>query len=239
MSPPLEGALGSPSQHPHIWASAGVAGGMSGLAGKSCREYKCHVHACSALSNSATPWTIAHQAPLSMEFSRQEYWSALPFPPPGDLPNLEIEPTSLVSPALAVKFFTTSATWELNSPVHPLLSSPPTHHIWLRGEGSQVSNLRVLYLKDPHLTNTDFQPGSPSSSLFRRELRPGEGKWLRRTCKSGEVQEVSSGILLSLPGLRPSSALSLVEDDVSSHPTFRFLHFHKTVQTSEASRSSY
>ena len=135
--------------------------------------------------------------------------------------------------------FTTSTTWELNSPVHPLLSSPPTHHIWLRGEGSQVSNLRVLYLKDPHLTNTDFQPGSPSSSLFRRELRPGEGKWLRRTCKSGEVQEVSSGILLSLPGLRPSSALSLVEDDVSSHPTFRFLHFHKTVQTSEASRSSY
>ena len=46
-----------------------------------------------------TPWTVAHQAPLSMRFSRQEYWSRLPFPPPGDLPDPGIEPTS-VSPAL-------------------------------------------------------------------------------------------------------------------------------------------
>ena len=42
----------------------------------------------------ATPWTIAHQAPPSMEFSRQEYWSGMPFPSPGDLPNLGIEPGS-------------------------------------------------------------------------------------------------------------------------------------------------
>ena len=41
-----------------------------------------------------TPWTIAHQAPLSMEFSRQEYWSGLPFPSPGDLPNPRIKPGS-------------------------------------------------------------------------------------------------------------------------------------------------
>ena len=40
----------------------------------------------------ATPWTVAHQAPPSMEFSRQEYWSGLPFPSPGDLPNPGIEP---------------------------------------------------------------------------------------------------------------------------------------------------
>ena len=39
-----------------------------------------------------TPWTVDHQAPLSMEFSRKEYWSGLPFPPPGDLPNPEMEP---------------------------------------------------------------------------------------------------------------------------------------------------
>ena len=62
---------------------------------------------CSVVSNSATPWTVAHQAPLSMEFSRQEYWSELPFPIPGDLPNLGINPASLVSPALAGRFFTT------------------------------------------------------------------------------------------------------------------------------------
>ena len=43
----------------------------------------------------ATPWTIAYQTPPSMGFSRQEYWSGLPFPPPGDLPNPGIEPRSL------------------------------------------------------------------------------------------------------------------------------------------------
>jgi len=49
--------------------------------------------------------------PLSIGFSRQEYWSGLPFPPPGDLPNPDIKPTSLTSPAFAGRFFTTSVTW--------------------------------------------------------------------------------------------------------------------------------
>ena len=56
--------------------------------------------------------TIAHQAPLSMGFSRQEWWIGLPCPPPGDLPNPGIEPESLMSPALAGVFFTISVTWE-------------------------------------------------------------------------------------------------------------------------------
>ena len=60
----------------------------------------------------AAPRAIAHQAPLSVEFSRQEYWSVLPCPPPGDLPDPGIEAASFVSPALAARFFTTSATWE-------------------------------------------------------------------------------------------------------------------------------
>ena len=59
-----------------------------------------------------TLWTVARQAPLSMGFSRQEYWSGLPCPPPGDLPCLGIEPESIMPPALAGGFFTTSATWE-------------------------------------------------------------------------------------------------------------------------------
>ena len=58
-----------------------------------------------------TLWTIAHQAPLSVGFSRQEYWNGLPCPPPRDLPNPGIEPTSFTSPALAGGFFTTSTTW--------------------------------------------------------------------------------------------------------------------------------
>ena len=57
-------------------------------------------------------WTVAHQAPLSMEFSRQQYLSGLPCPSPGGLLNPGIEPMSLTSPALAWEFFTTSATWE-------------------------------------------------------------------------------------------------------------------------------
>ena len=53
--------------------------------------------------------TVAHQAPLSMGFSRQEYWSGLPFPPPRDLSDPGIKPTSLAPPALAGGFFTTSS----------------------------------------------------------------------------------------------------------------------------------
>ena len=56
--------------------------------------------------------TVACQAPLSTGFSRQEYWGRLLCPSPGDLSNPGIEPTSLMSPALAIGFFTTSATWE-------------------------------------------------------------------------------------------------------------------------------
>ena len=54
-----------------------------------------------------TLWTIAHQAPLFMVFSRQDYCSGLPFPTPKDLPNPEIEPAPLASLSLAVRFFTT------------------------------------------------------------------------------------------------------------------------------------
>ena len=65
---------------------------------------------CSVLSRVwlyATPWTVDRQAPLSLGFSRQEYWSGLPFPPPGDLPDPGIKPTSLVPSALAGRFFAT------------------------------------------------------------------------------------------------------------------------------------
>ena len=61
----------------------------------------------------ATPWAVACQALLSMGFSRQEYWSGLPRPPPGYLPNSGIEPTSLISPVLAGGFFTTAPRGKL------------------------------------------------------------------------------------------------------------------------------
>ena len=79
----------------------------------------------------ATPWTVARQAPLSMGFSRQEYWSGLPFPPPGDLPDPGIEPASLTSPVLAAGFFTTSATWEAPLVPQPGVKPvPPALEAW-------------------------------------------------------------------------------------------------------------
>ena len=75
-------------------------------------------HGCAyaVASDSATPWTVARQASLSLGFSKQEYQSGLPFPTPGDLPNPGIEPQC---PALAGGFFTTSPPgkllWNMNS----------------------------------------------------------------------------------------------------------------------------
>ena len=59
-----------------------------------------HAHWPSRVLLFVTPWTVTHQAPLSIEFSRQEYWSGLPLPTPGDLPDPGIEPASLSFPAL-------------------------------------------------------------------------------------------------------------------------------------------
>ena len=98
------------------------------------------VHACvlsrlSCVTLCATPWTVMHQAPWSMGFSRQEYWSGLPFPPPGDLPNPGIEP---VSPALVGRFFTPEPPGKTHtsSLTHTCTHTHAhTHYqIWLRAD---------------------------------------------------------------------------------------------------------
>ena len=104
------------------------------------------------------PGSSACQALLSLELSRQEYWSGLPFPTLGDLPNPEMEPTSLASPALSGGFFTSSATWEAhfvyeNSQTHGLSFSAMGHNLSLsllwwsvvstltRGRGLRVAKI--------------------------------------------------------------------------------------------------
>ena len=85
------------------------------------------MHTLSHVQLFVTPWTVAHQAPLSLGFSRQEYWSGLPFPPPEDLPDPGIEAASLVSPALAGGFFTTVPPGSYSLPhflFSPRLSMP-------------------------------------------------------------------------------------------------------------------
>ena len=70
----------------------------------------CMLSCFSCVQLSAAPWTTARQAPLSMGFSRQESWSGLLLPPPGDLLDPGVKPATLMSPALEGTFFTTSAT---------------------------------------------------------------------------------------------------------------------------------
>ena len=76
------------------------------------RLHVCVLSCFSCVQICRTLWIIAHQVPLSKGFSWQKYWSGLPFPPPWDLPDLGIEPTSLMPSALAGRFFNTSVTWE-------------------------------------------------------------------------------------------------------------------------------
>ena len=101
---------------------------------------------CSVLSQLfATPWTVAHQAPLSMECSRQEYWSGLPLPSPGDLPNPGIEPASVESPALQADCLPLSH-----------LGSPFSGH-YLNPSLAPVTFQRILYftcclIYDPYMS---------------------------------------------------------------------------------------
>ena len=89
-----------------------------------------------------TPWTVACQAPLSMGFSRQEYWSEFPFPSPGDLPDSGIKPMTLRSPMLAGGFFTTEPPGKPE--VHIIL---PQMAAWCNYTflGSSFQNLRCHF----------------------------------------------------------------------------------------------
>ena len=90
--------------------------------------------------NSVTSWTVASQAPLSMEFSRQEYWSGLPFSSPGDLPDPGIEPTS---PALWVDYFYHFATREVQELRREALKSQCSD---LREE--VTAQLQVIFVRE-------------------------------------------------------------------------------------------
>ena len=100
-------------------------------------QWVCAVLSCfSCVQLFATPRTVACQAPLSMGFSRQEYWIWLLYPSPGDLPSSGIEPTSLISPALAGGFFTTSTSWEVQwLRIH---GSPLGGMGWILGWGTKI-----------------------------------------------------------------------------------------------------
>ena len=128
----------------------------------------------------ATLWTVAHQVPLSMGFSRQEYWSRLPCSPPGDFPYPGIKSMFLMSPALAGVSFTTSTTWELVQLLgHVQLCDPmdcsttglPVHHQLLEFTQTHV-----------HWVSDAIQPShpllSPSPPAFNLSQHQGLFKWV-------------------------------------------------------------
>ena len=94
---------------------------------------------CSVVSDSATPWTVAQQAPLSKGFSRQEYWSGLPFPSPGDLPDPGFEPRSPAMQADA-------------------LTSEPPSHVLKMTKAAGENKFRTLITT---WTRVVYQSGAP------------------------------------------------------------------------------
>ena len=125
----------------------------------------CAVFSHSVVSNSATSWTVAHQAPLSLGFFGQQYWSGLPFPTPGDLPNPGIKP---VYPALAGGFFSTEPPGKL------YISISMVYHRILTIVSKLYSRtllLSILYVTVLHLltsTSNSITPTSPpqNSDIF-------------------------------------------------------------------------
>ena len=129
----------------------------------------------SVVSDSVTPWTVAYQAPLSVEFSRQEYWSGLPCPLPQDLPNPVIKPKSFMSPTLAGGLFTTSTTWEAppdntRARTH---THTHTHSVIFPTEAGSPAVLRQKYLT--FKTMSFRRPRSEPRKVCWASLAPG---WL-------------------------------------------------------------
>ena len=114
----------------------------------------------------ATPWTAAHQAPLSMGFSRQESWSRLPCPAPGDLPDPGIRPASPKSPASAGSFFTTGRNIMRNTYIVLIF-----YYV-----GSIDQSCLTLY--DPMDCNP---PGSSAHGIFQARIL----EWVATSCSRG------------------------------------------------------
>ena len=107
-----------------------------------------HAHAqlLSHVWHFVTPWTVSHQTPLPMEFSREEYWTGLPFPSPGNLPNPGSEPTSLLSPTIVDIFIITSATWGTQAYIIglKLLMFPQSSNVIALEDGNEVRMMRKV-----------------------------------------------------------------------------------------------
>ena len=127
-----------------------------------------------------TPWTVAHQAPPSMGFPRQEYWSGLPVPSRGDLPNPGIKPICLASPELAGSFFTTEPPGKLT--LHyslKFLILPPCKRGILRSSEKQIIIRRIKAIPWPIKSDQSWKKYRESSGsfLFQGMQRSAGSAW--------------------------------------------------------------
>ena len=153
----LSESLWSPTLRPLVWPWWGLFEGT-------CVASVCVLSRFSRAQLFATPWTVPSQAPLSIGFSRQEHWSKLPCPSPGDLPDPGIKSMALASPALGDRFFTTHA--------------PTVMQVWTKARtclgwpllsgSSSVFLLHSHSLNSPSLKHTD---GDSSSLLFSTDCK--------------------------------------------------------------------
>ena len=151
------------------------------------------------MSDSATPWTVAHQAPPTMEFSRQEYWSGLPFPSPGDLPNPGIKPRSPTLRADA------------------LPSEPP---------GSLVDH-KPLVIPHPPTGDLSFTHSLMEELMFRSSILvthrkrftyPSKSAWAHTTCRFWCFPNLL-GIKVNNSVTRGSGQPGFVRGDIVGQPT--------------------
>ena len=131
----------------------------------------------SVVSNSATLWTAAHQAPLSLGFFRQECWSGLLCPPPGDIPNPGMEPASLMSPS-----------WQVGS-LPPAPPGKPSCHISHGRNPTWTSFPKLSIQKKPTNTQINREP-FPHGLYSRVHLSLGSAQTFHLTDKENEAQRV-------------------------------------------------
>ena len=130
-----------------------------------------------------TPWMVAHQAPLSMEFSRQEYWSGLPFPPPEDLPNPGIEPVPLMSPSLQAGSLPLVPPRNPTGPHFCIISFCPFTYIlcgstWLTGYSKCLNITHYYYIQGGFPSGSDGKESACKAdlgSIHGSGRFPGEG----------------------------------------------------------------
>ena len=148
----------------------------------------------------ATPWTVAHQAPLSIGFSRQEYWSGSPCPPPGDLPHPEIEPASPASPTLQADSLPTEPLEKPYCAIFPFKLT--IAHILKK---MKILTRNCLYKEENMKTSTD--PGSKKKAISQSEragvVRPRTG----RTCSWWRREGTGQGVVR--PGERERTPVAL------------------------------